>query len=64
MEDENIIDGEVVIKDNIIFDIVDKYDGEFDEEIDALRNIVMPGLINCHTHLGMYNFRNTMIIKN
>lgn len=59
MENENIIDGEVVIKDNIIFDIVDKYNGEFDEEIDALGNIVMPGLINCHTHLGMYNFRNT-----
>ena len=59
MENDSVINGEIVIKDNIINDIVDKYNGEFDEEIDALGNIVMPGLINCHTHLGMYNFRNT-----
>ena len=59
MENDSVINGEIVIKDNIINDIVDKYNGEFEEVIDALGNSVMPGLINCHTHLGMYNFRNT-----
>ena len=59
MESDNIIDGDIVIRDNIILDVVDKYLGEYDLEIDAKHNIVMPGLINCHTHLGMYDFRNT-----
>ena len=35
------------------------YDGEYDEVIDAKDKIVMPGLINCHTHLGMSLFRGT-----
>ncbi len=59
MEENNIINGDIFIKNNIIFDIVNKYDGNFDEEIDAKGNIVIPSLINFHTHLGMYDFRNT-----
>jgi len=59
METDNVIDGDIVIKNNIILDVVSKYLGEYDLEIDAKHNIVMPGLINCHTHLGMYDFRNT-----
>ena len=35
------------------------YDGEYDDIIDAKGKIVMPGLINCHTHLGMSLFRGT-----
>ena len=50
---------DIVIENNIITDIVDKYDDEADEVIDAKGKIVMPGLINCHTHLGMSIFRAT-----
>ena len=50
---------DIVIENNIITDIVDKYDDEADEVIDAKGKIIMPGLINCHTHLGMSIFRAT-----
>ena len=50
---------DIVIKDNIIIDITDNYCGDYDELIDAKGKIVMPGLINAHTHLGMSIFRAT-----
>ena len=50
---------DIVITDNIITDIVDNYDGDYDILINAKDKIVMPGLINCHTHLGMSIFRAT-----
>lgn len=50
---------DIVIKDNKIQDLVNNYNGEYDELIDASGKIVMPGLINCHTHLGMSIFRAT-----
>lgn len=50
---------DIVIKDNIIIDITDNYSGDYDELIDAKGKIVMPGLINAHTHLGMSIFRAT-----
>lgn len=53
---ENI---DIVIKDNKIENLVSNYDGDYDEIIDASNKIVMPGLINCHTHLGMSIFRAT-----
>ncbi len=59
MENEKIVKGDIVIEDNLIKSIVDNYMGPYDELIDAGGNIIMPGLINAHTHLGMYNFRNT-----
>ncbi|MFA7688787.1 MAG: amidohydrolase [Bacilli bacterium] len=59
LENETIIKGDIVIEDNIIKEVVDNYTGNYDEIIDAEGNVVMPGLINCHTHLGMYNLRNT-----
>jgi 5-methylthioadenosine/S-adenosylhomocysteine deaminase len=59
MENENMINGDIVIENNIIREVVESYAGPYDELIDAKGNIVMPGLINTHTHLGMYNFRNT-----
>ena len=46
-----LIDG-----DKIVY-VGDNYTGEYDEVIDASGKIVMPGLINCHTHLGMSLFR-------
>ncbi len=50
---------DIVIKDNIISGIENNYKGEYDEIIDATGKIVMPGLINCHAHLGMSIFRAT-----
>ena len=50
---------DIVIKDDVIVDLVDNYDDEADEIIDACGKVVMPGLINCHTHLGMSIFRAT-----
>ena len=46
----------LVDDDNIVY-LGDKYTGEYDDVIDASGKIVMPGLINCHTHLGMSLFR-------
>ncbi len=48
---------DVVIDDDKIVYVGEHYDGDFDYEIDATGKIVMPGLINCHTHLGMSIFR-------
>ena len=53
---ENI---DIVIKDDKIIDIVKDYNGEYDELIDATNKIVLPGLINAHTHLGMSMFKAT-----
>ena len=53
---ENI---DIVIKDDKIIGLVKDYNGEYDEIIDATNKIVMPGIINAHTHLGMSYFRAT-----
>lgn len=53
---ENI---DIVIKDDKIIDLVKDYNGEYDELIDATNKVVLPGLINAHTHLGMSYFRAT-----
>ena len=48
-----LIDGDAIVKiEKNINDSVDKV-------IDAAGKIVLPGLINCHTHLGMSIFRAT-----
>ncbi|MFH2093803.1 MAG: amidohydrolase [Pseudomonadota bacterium] len=55
-----IEDGAVLIKDQIITDIgrtVDFSGVDVKEQIDATQKIIMPGLINCHTHLPMSMFR-------
>ncbi|MCK4891580.1 MAG: amidohydrolase, partial [Candidatus Pacebacteria bacterium] len=59
--DEIIDDGVVVIKKNRIIDlgrssdIKNKYKAK--KEIDAKRGVIMPGLVNTHTHLAMSIFR-------
>ena len=50
---------DVVFSDNKIIYVGTDYQGEYDKVIDAIGKIVMPGLINCHTHLGMSIFRAT-----
>ena len=56
---EKIDNIDIVIKDDKIVDLVKDYNGEYDEVIDATNKIVMPGLINAHTHLGMSMFKAT-----
>ena len=58
-KDNDILNKDVVIEDNKIIDIVDSYDKEYDYLIDANNKVIIPGLINCHTHLGMSLFRAT-----
>lgn len=50
---------DIVIDDDTISDVLSNYNGQYDELIDAENKIVMPGLINAHTHLGMSYFRAT-----
>ena len=50
---------DVVIDGDTITSLTPNYDGDYDEVIDASGKIVMPGLINAHTHLGMSIFRAT-----
>ncbi len=50
---------DIIINDNKIENLVKNYDGVADEVIDATNKIVIPGLVNCHTHLGMSIFRAT-----
>lgn len=50
---------DVVISDDKIISLEENYFGNYDVLIDACGKVVMPGLINCHTHLGMSIFRAT-----
>ena len=48
----------VVCDDTIVF-VGNNYDGDYDKIINATGKVIMPGLVNAHTHLGMSIFRNT-----
>ena len=50
---------DVVIENDSIIYVGNNYNEKCDKVIDATGKIVMPGLINCHTHLGMSLFRAT-----
>ena len=50
---------DIVIDDDKITNILNNYKGECDILVDATDKIVMPGLINAHTHLGMSYFKAT-----
>ena len=51
--DRRILRGDVVIEDDRIISVGPEYSGEGDVEIDASGDIVMPGMINTHTHVAM-----------
>lgn len=58
-DEEKIYKSNVCIEDGIIVKISDNSEYfNYDKKIDASNKLVMPGLINAHTHVGMSFFRN------
>lgn len=49
---ELLRDGVVVYEDERILHVGHRFDGQVDRTIDAPGRLVMPGLVNCHLHLG------------
>ncbi|MCQ2056257.1 MAG: amidohydrolase family protein [archaeon] len=49
----DILKGDVVIENDSIVSVGGEYNSSADKEIDAKGDIVMPGLINTHTHVAM-----------
>ena len=60
MIDENIIEGHVVIENNIIKEVGPdvSINDNYDETIDCEGNLLMPGFKNAHTHSGMTFLRS------
>ena len=52
-EKRNILKGDIVVDGDKIVSVGTKYKGDADNEIDASGDIVMPGMINTHTHVAM-----------
>ncbi len=50
---------DIVIENDKIYYIGDCYQEDYDNKIDATGKIILPGLINAHTHLGMSLFRSS-----
>lgn len=51
---------DILIKDSVISKISKNIDEKVDKQIDATEKIVMPGLINTHSHIPMSIFRETL----
>ncbi|UTY39031.1 amidohydrolase [Allocoprobacillus halotolerans] len=49
--------GEMLIEDDTIIEIGKTCSGTYDQCIDGHQGILLPGMINTHTHLGMIPFR-------
>ena len=47
-----IYDHDLVIENGVVAGIVQDHKGSYDHEVDASGCVVIPGLINCHTHAG------------
>ena len=52
-DSRKVIRGDVVVNGDRISSVGPKYEGFADREIDASGDIVMPGMINTHTHVAM-----------
>lgn len=48
-----ILKGDVVIENDVIISVGPTFNGTADREIDATGDIVMPGMVNTHTHVAM-----------
>ena len=53
----NLKEKDILIEENKIIEISDNIDVNVDKIIDCKKNIVMPGLVNTHTHLAMSVFK-------
>ena len=53
----NVRKADILIKDNIIEKIEPEIEEEVEQKINAKNMLIMPGLINTHTHLAMSIFR-------
>ncbi|MBR2254485.1 MAG: amidohydrolase family protein [Candidatus Methanomethylophilaceae archaeon] len=49
----DVVRGDLVIEDERIVSVGPRYNGSADREIDCSGDIVMPGMINTHTHIAM-----------
>ena len=60
MSDENIIEGHVVVNDNLIEKVDSNFDlnDNYDQVIDCQGNLLMPGFKNAHTHSAMTFLRS------
>ena len=51
--ERRVLRGDVAVDGERIAHVGGRYEGGFDEEIDASGDIVMPGMVNTHTHVAM-----------
>ncbi len=58
MEDRGIIDGDILIEDGKIVRIADSIDEKYENTIDGQGLITMPGIIDCHSHIGGMIFKH------
>lgn len=61
-KNQDIFEGEVWIKDHqiekVIYTTADPFEENFDEQIDCMGNLLMPGFKNCHAHGPMTFLRS------
>jgi len=55
----NVVKGDILVKDERIVSVGPEYKGSADTEIDASGDIVMPGMVNTHTHVAMSVMKGT-----
>jgi 5-methylthioadenosine/S-adenosylhomocysteine deaminase len=51
--DRDVFRGDVAVEDEKIIYVGPKFEGSADREVDASGDVVMPGMVNTHTHVAM-----------